>query len=114
MISDSKLYALWCPKDAQKEVFGEPFRSDFELSGESENERMKPPCAREHCFRGFRPSKKRWISTLFSEGVRGSSGVAFLYAFNDFGCPPGFKKETILELASAFIALRDSDDFRGV
>ncbi len=36
--SDSKLYALWCPKGAQKEVFGEPFRSDFEVSGESENE----------------------------------------------------------------------------
>ena len=36
--SDSKLYALWCPKAAQKEVFGEPFRSDFEVSGESENE----------------------------------------------------------------------------
>ena len=36
--SDSKLYALWCPRGAQKEVFEEPFRSDFELSGESENE----------------------------------------------------------------------------
>ena len=33
--SDSELYALCC---AQKEVFGEPFRRDFELSGESENE----------------------------------------------------------------------------
>ena len=36
--SDSKLYALGWPKGAQKEVFGEPFRSDFEVSGESENE----------------------------------------------------------------------------
>ena len=36
--SDSELYALWWPKGAQKEVFGEPFRSDFEVSGESENE----------------------------------------------------------------------------
>ena len=36
--SDSELYALWCRKGAQKEVFGEPFRSDFEVSGESENE----------------------------------------------------------------------------
>ena len=36
--SDSKLYALWCPKGAQKEVFGDLFRSDFEVSGESENE----------------------------------------------------------------------------
>ena len=36
--ADSELYALCCPKDAQKKVFGEPFRSDFEVSGESENE----------------------------------------------------------------------------
>ena len=36
--SDSELYALWCRKGAQKEVFGEPFRSDSEVSGESENE----------------------------------------------------------------------------
>ena len=36
--SDAELYALWCRKGAQKEVFGEPFRSDSEVSGESENE----------------------------------------------------------------------------
>ena len=36
--SDSELYALWCRKGAQKEVFGEPFRKDSEVSGESENE----------------------------------------------------------------------------
>ena len=36
--SASELYALWCRKGAQKEVFGKPFRSDFEVSGESENE----------------------------------------------------------------------------
>ena len=36
--SDSELYALWCRKGAQKEVFGEAFRSDSEVSGESENE----------------------------------------------------------------------------
>ena len=36
--SYSELYALWWPKGAQKEVFGEPFRSDSEVSGESENE----------------------------------------------------------------------------
>ena len=29
MTSDSELCALWCRKGAQKEVFGEPFRSDF-------------------------------------------------------------------------------------
>jgi len=36
--SDSELYALWCRNGAQKEIFGEPFRSDSEVSGESENE----------------------------------------------------------------------------
>ena len=36
--SESELYAFWCRKDAQKEVFGKPFRSDSEVSGESENE----------------------------------------------------------------------------
>ena len=36
--SDSKLYALWCPKGAQKDVFGEPFRSESEVCCESENE----------------------------------------------------------------------------
>ena len=36
--SESELYALWCRKGAQKEVFGKPFRRDFEVSGESENE----------------------------------------------------------------------------
>ena len=38
LTSDSELCALWWPKGAQKEVFGEPFRSDSEVSGESENE----------------------------------------------------------------------------
>ena len=38
LTSDSELYAHWCRKGAQKEVFGEPFRRDFEVSGESENE----------------------------------------------------------------------------
>ena len=32
------LNALWCPKGAQKEVFGDSFRSEFGVSGESENE----------------------------------------------------------------------------
>ena len=36
--SESKLYALWCRNGARKEVFGEPFRSDSEVSGESEIE----------------------------------------------------------------------------
>ena len=36
--SDSEFYALWCRKGAQKEVFEEPFRSDSEVNGESENE----------------------------------------------------------------------------
>ena len=52
---------------------------------------------------GFRPPKKRQISPLFPEGVRGSSGMAFSHAFIDFGCPPGLEKETTLEFASAFL-----------
>ena len=36
--SESELYALWCRKGAQKEVFGKLFRSDSEVNGESENE----------------------------------------------------------------------------
>ena len=36
--SDPDLSALWCRKGAQKEVFRETFRSDSEVSGESENE----------------------------------------------------------------------------
>ena len=38
--SDSELSALWCPKGAQKIVFGKLFRSDVEVSGESENEAL--------------------------------------------------------------------------
>ena len=38
MTSDSELCALWCRKGAKKEVSGKPFRNDFEVSGESENE----------------------------------------------------------------------------
>ena len=36
--SDTELYALWARKGAQKMVFGEAFRSDSEVSGESWNE----------------------------------------------------------------------------
>ena len=36
--ADTELWALWRRKDAQKEVCGEPFRRDFEVSAESENE----------------------------------------------------------------------------
>jgi len=36
--ADSEFYALWHRKCAQKNVFGEPFRSHFEVSAESENE----------------------------------------------------------------------------
>ena len=48
---------------------------------------------------------------LFSEGVRGSSGMAFFYAFDDFGCPPGSEKEATLEFAGPFFGVRDFDDF---
>ena len=37
--------------------------------------------------------------------------MAFSDAFDDFGCPPGIKKESILEFASAFFEVRDFDDF---
>ena len=76
--------------------------------------RMKLPCRRQHRFRGFRAPKKRQISPLFPEGVRGSSGAPFSYTFNDFGCPPGCKKEFILELTSAFFAVRFCDAFRAL
>ena len=65
--------------------------------------RMKLPQRRQHRFRGFRAPKQRWISTLFSEGVRGSSGVAFFYAFDDFGCPPGFKREPFWSSRAFFL-----------
>ena len=68
--------------------------------------RMKLPCRRQHRFRAFRAPKKRQISSLFPEGVRGSSGAPFSHAFYDFGYPPGSKKKLILEFASAFFVLR--------
>ena len=76
--------------------------------------RMKLPFKRQHRFRCFRAPKKRKISTLFSEGVRGSSGATFSYAFDDFGCPRVLRKEAILELASAFFVVLDFDAFRRV
>ena len=68
--------------------------------------RMKLPCRRQHRFRGFRAPKKRQISPLFPEGVRGSSGVAFSDAFDGFGYPPGSEKEATLEVASVFFEVR--------
>ena len=38
--------------------------------------------------------------------------MAFSHAFIDFGSPPGFEKEATLELANAFFAVRNFDDFR--
>ena len=73
--------------------------------------RMKLPCIRQYRFRGFRASKKRQISPLFLEGVRGSSGITFSHVFFDFGCPPGSEKEATLELASAFFVVGNFDDF---
>ena len=93
------------------EVLGRLFGAISRLAAKV---RMKLPCGRQHCFRGSRAPKKRTISPLFPEGVRGSSGAPFSYAFTDFGCPPGCKKETILELASAFFAVLDFAAFRGV
>ena len=38
MAADTELWALWRRKGAQKKVFGKPFQSHFQVSGESENE----------------------------------------------------------------------------
>ena len=103
--SDSELCALWCRKVAHKKVFGNLFGW---ISRSVAKVRMKLPCRRQHRFRGFRAPKKRQISPLFPEGVRGSSGMAF---FIDFGCPPGSEKEATLELASAFFAVQNFHDF---
>ena len=86
-----------------------PFRTISRLVA---NVRMKLPCGRQHRFRGFREPKKRQISSLFPEGVRESSGMAFSHAFDDFGCPPGFKKDAILKLASVSFAVPNFHDFR--
>ncbi len=63
--------------------------------------KMKLPFG-QHRFGGIRAPKKRRIPTLFSEGIRGSSRIVFSYAFDNVVCPPGCKKEIILELVSAF------------
>ena len=68
MTSDSKLYALWCPKGTQKEVLGEPFRSDFELSGESEDE---VPVWTAASFSGFEGIQKAMdFDAIFGRGPR--------------------------------------------
>ena len=92
-------------------LFGSHFGAIWRLVAKV---RMKLPSGRERRFRGFRASRNRKISILFSEGVLGSSVVAFFHVFCDFGCPPELKKEAILKLASAFFEVRDFDDFRGV
>ena len=92
----------------KKVVFGNLFGAIPRLVAKV---RMKLLCRRQQCFRGLRAPKKRQISPLFPEGVRASSGAPFSHAFCDFGCPPGCKKETILELASAFFEVREFDAF---
>ena len=68
MTSDSKLSALWCPKGTQKEVFGEPFRNDFEACGESENE---APVCTETLFSRFEGIKKAMdFDAIFGRGPR--------------------------------------------
>ena len=64
--SDSELYALWRRKSAQKDVFGKPFRSDFQVSGESENE---APVQTPAPFSRFQGAKKATDFALFPEGV---------------------------------------------
>ena len=75
MLSDSELYALWRRKGAQMEVLGEPFRSDFEVSGESENEApvwMPAPFSR---FQGA--EKETDFSAISGRGLRELRSAVF-------------------------------------
>mgnify|MGYP000184801350 CR=1 FL=1 len=101
--SDSKLYALWCPKGSQKEVFGEPFRSDFEISSESEN---VAPVYTGASFSRFAGTKKAMDFDAIFGRVQGGLGVALFHVFYDFGCPPGIKKESIWGLRALFLSSR--------
>ena len=76
--------------------------------------RMKLPYRRQHRFGGFRaPKKRKNIGAIFGGGPR-ELGIAFCFAFDDFGCPPGSKKESMLELASVFFEVRYFNDFRAL
>ena len=85
------LYELWGPKVPKRRFLGIHFSA---ISRSVAKMRMKLPCRRQHRLRGFRPPQKRQISTLFSEEVRGSSGIAVFRAFDVFGCPLDFKNES--------------------
>ena len=74
--SDSKLYALWCPKGAQKEVFGEPFRNDFEVSGKSENEAPAQTCST--VFEVLGRQKSDGFRRYFRKGSEGAQEWFFL------------------------------------
>ena len=77
LTSDSKLYALWWPKGSQKKVFGEPFPSDFKLSGESENE---APVSTGALFSRFEGIKKAMdFDAIFGRGPRELGSRVFLH-----------------------------------
>ena len=87
--SDSELYALWCRKGAQKEVFGKVFRSDSEVSGESENEAPVWPPTPFWRFQGAKKAKK--IGAISGRGPRELQSAVFLH-FLRFWVPAGFQE----------------------
>ena len=53
------------------------------------------------------------FDAIFGRGPR-ELGTGIVHDLYDFGCPPGIKKESILETASVFFELQNSSDFRAV
>ena len=87
--SDAELYALWCRKDTQKKVFGVPFRSDFEVSGESENE---APVWTPAPFSRFQGAKKATdFSAISGRGLRKLRSAVFSH-FQRFRVPAGVQE----------------------
>ena len=90
--SESELSALWRRKGAQKEVFGEAFRSDFEVSGESEN---KAPVWTPAPFSRFQGAKKsKQILRYFRKGSEGARGWRFLMLLAISGACRGSKRSS--------------------
>ena len=65
-------------------------------------------------FEVFGRQKSDRFLRYFRKGFEGVPERPFSHTFNDFGWPTGCKKETILELASAFFEVREFDDFRAL
>ena len=69
------LYALWCPKGAQNKVFVDSFRSDFEVSGENENEAPVHTAASFSRFSGTK--KAKGFDAIFGRGPRELGNSSF-------------------------------------